>query len=292
MGLNLNGSSQYVTLGNGVNIANARPFTFVSLVDSASWRTSGAYGCVLSQGRIWYTSGSGGWTLEVEAATNPRFEVGWNHTGPSARSFTTTHTGTPNTGLYLIGGSLFDAGSDTNVRIFSYRYGTAAFNVESNDPTGTTDSNIGNSAAGDPFLIGAGWTNSSTTEDYYPGHILWTAAFDGDLIGSGTTLATCPWISALIFQGPWGLMDRCRWLHSYQQGHANDISGAATRRNGTLTGSPSYGYTKALMATGLPPDGPVLATRAQAAAAQDTPELYGRPFGLHGAQQMAQLLAQ
>jgi len=36
----------------------------------------------------------------------------------------------------------------------------------------------------------------------------------------------------------------------------------------------------------------VLAVKAAAAAAQDTPELYGRPFGARGANQMQQVLAQ
>lgn len=63
---------------------------------------------------------------------------------------------------------------------------------------------------------------------------------------------------------------------------AQAASGASAQYTSTLSGIGStYGT-----------DASVVALKPAGAAAQDTPELRGRPFGLHGQQQMSQLLAQ
>jgi len=256
MGLLLNGSTQWVTLGTGVNIANTRPISFAVLYDSTNLRTAGAYGTLLSQGRVWYGSGSGGWSLLVEAAAAPRLELGLNYTGAGNGSSHSTFTTTPNTGIHLAAGVIYDNGSNTRFRYFHYRYSNATFQGEAASvPSLATDANIGTSNVADPFLIGAGWTGAAT-EDWFPGTILWAAVFSHDLgLGGGTTLAALPQMAALIFQGPWAMADRMLGFWSFQTGSAIDLSRAATRRNGTLTGSPSYSYAKSIIVTGTPPGG-------------------------------------
>lgn len=256
MGILLNGTSQYVSMGNGVNIANTRPISFAVLYDSTSLRTAGNYGGLLSQGRTWYGSGSGGWAFLIEAAAAPRLEIGWNANGASGGSIHSTFTTTPNTGVHLAAGVIYDNGANTRFRMYHYRYSNGTFQAEAADvPSVAGDVNVGSSNVADPFIVGAGWTGAAG-EDFFPGTILWAAVFSHDIgVSAGTTLATLPQLSHLIFQGPWAMLDRCVGFWSFQHGHAIDLSRNATRRNGTLVGSPSYSYAVSKVVTGTPPGG-------------------------------------
>lgn len=92
--------------------------------------------------------------------------------------------------------------------------------------------------------------------------------------------------SAVGFVAPWTAGSSMTERVAFDEVHLQDIAQAAAGATGTKTASQA-GATNQFMKAVL-----IEIASTTGGAAQDTPELYGRPFGLDGYRQMHQLLAQ
>lgn len=228
MAISLNGSSQYVTLGNGVDVYRTRPFTICALIDSASLRTSGAWNGVICEGKY----ATNGWFVEIEAAATPRLSFEWNN-ADSTRSAQGMNLAA-NTGWWLIAVVMRDAGTSTTIDFFGYRYSNSTLTVSS--VTGKTDDDPSAPTATFPTVVGAWVDNTATIADFFPGTIGWAAVFAGDLGESGSSGAKAIW--ELIVRGPVGMLDsNCKLFIPFPDA-AQDWSGNGW--HGTLVASPSY----------------------------------------------------
>lgn len=229
MAVSLNGSSQYVSLGNGVNPQSARPITFAALIDSAGLRTSGAWNSLYSQGSY----GVRGWGVEIEAAASPRVYFTWVDGLGLHDNYSSFNIGA-NTGLWLVMAVFRDNGANSAVDFWGYRYNTSTLSTGTAGGGGSNDADAGAPGGSDPTLIGA--FNDGGVIDYYPAPIGWVGVWGADLGEAGAANPKALW--ELIVRGPWGLLDStCKLFQPYSNA-AQDLSGNA--RHGTLQGSPSY----------------------------------------------------
>jgi hypothetical protein len=235
MAITLNGTSQYVSLGDAVNVYQTRPWSFFALIDSTSIRTSGNYNAIFSQGQ--YSSGSPrGWGLEI-AVTSELYLVKSAGATSQAEVFAAACELPANTGWWLVGAVVRDAGASTVADFFAYRYSNNTLLVDigmtvapAHDVDGTIPS------SGDTTVIGAFDDGDSGIIDFFPGAIGWVMVHATDLGNAGDN--TAPKVWELIARGPWGMLDsNCR-LFVPLSNAAQDLSGYGL--HGSLIASPSY----------------------------------------------------
>lgn len=229
MAISLNGSSQYVSLGNGVNVYAARPYTFVALVNTASLRTSGAWNALYCQGDY----ANSGWGVEIEAAASPRLYHTWTDDLGLHENYSSFSIGA-NTGWWLIMVVHRDTGSASAVEFWGYRYSTSTLSTGTAGSGGTADRDPSAPGGSDPTEIGA--FNDGGVIDYFPGAISWAAIFAGDLGEVGSANPKALW--EMIARGPWGMLDSNTKLFVPFSAAAQDLSGNS--RHGTLVASPTY----------------------------------------------------
>lgn len=229
MAISLNGSSQYVSLGNGVNVYATRPYTFVALVNTASLRTSGAWNALYCQGDY----ANSGWGVEIEAAASPRLYHTWTDDLGLHENYSSFSIGA-NTGWWLIMVVHRDTGSASAVEFWGYRYSTSTLSTGTAGSGGTADRDPSAPGGSDPTEIGA--FNDGGVIDYFPGAISWAAIFAGDLGEVGSANPKALW--EMIARGPWGMLDSNTKLFVPFLAAAQDLSGNS--RHGTLVASPTY----------------------------------------------------
>lgn len=242
MSLALNGTSQYVDLGDAVNIRSATPILVVAVVDTTGlpsatrglfsqgdYNANTGYGAFAyggppkSQGM--YGARSGGNTSELDLASAIPADDGW----------------------YLIGLKYYATGSAPNIvmtgRVQAYSYTHATWTSEDvgNFATGLSATTFQVPAAGQHTLIGAlyGVTSAGVVGQFWPTQYSWIAFFNNDGGGGGTEFKNTAIAAELIANGFWNLLDgNCLGAWAF---NGNTTDRSAGGHNGTLVGSPSYG---------------------------------------------------
>lgn len=242
MSLVLNGTTQYVDLGDAVDIRSAAPILLVCVVDTTSlpsatrglfsqgdYNANTGYGAFAyggppkSQGM--YGARSGGGTSELDLASAIPANDGW----------------------YLIALSYYATGVAPNivltgkVQCYSYDHATWTSQDTGNFATGLSASTFQAPAAGQHTLIGAlyGVTAAGVVGQFWPTKYSWAAVFNNDGGGAGTQIKDTSIAAELIANGFWNLLDgNCAGAWAFN-GNTTDQSGNG--HNGTLVGSPSYG---------------------------------------------------
>ena len=230
MAISLNGSSQYIGLGNGVNVQGARPITLAALINTASLRTSGSWNGIYSQGDY----DTRGWGVEIEAAASPRVYHTWVDAIGTHENYSSFNVGA-NTGWWLIMVVHRDAGASSAVNFWGYRYNTSALSNGTAGGGGTNDADPTAPGGSDPTVVGA-FIDVGAVIDHYPNPFGWAGIWNADLGEANAANPKALW--ELIVRGPWGMLDStCKFFQPFSNA-AQDLSGNA--RHGTLNGSPSY----------------------------------------------------
>lgn len=229
MAIALNGSSQYVSLGNGVNVQSARPITLAALINTASLRTTGAWNGIYSQGDY----SDRGWGIEIEAAASPRVYHTWVD-GLGLHDNYSSWNIAANTGWWLIMVVFRDTGANSAVDFYGYRYNTSTLSQGTAGGGGANDADANAPGGSDPTVIGA-FVDAGVI-DHYPNNIGWVGVWGADLGEAAAANPKALW--ELIVRGPWGMLDSTCKLFQPFSNAAQDLSGNA--RHGTLQGSPSY----------------------------------------------------
>lgn len=258
MAINLDGSSQYISLGAGVNIYRSRPFSAFALVNGDNL-SSGVEHAIFSQGN----SGAS-WVLYK--ATNDYTYLGWNSGGSYAVVTNQSYIGQ---GWVLIGFAMRDTGSYTQIESYLYVYNTRTlsqyteyFKPDADPPA----------PGGSLTTIGARGISSVDADWHWPGLFGWAGVWSEDLSGGG--LANPPKVWTLI-QDPYALIDsNCRLFMPMLRSTTKDLSSYAL--HGTNVGGAGFvggGPTE------LPSTQIAVVTRSTAAAATLAPRPpVGRPL--------------
>lgn len=238
MSLVLDGTSQYVSLGDAVDIRSATPILIVAVIDTTSLpsATRGIYsqgdysantghgafaygGPPKSQGI--YGAAAGGTTTELDLASAIPADDGW----------------------YLIAMKYYTTGSAPNivltgtVQAYAYTHGTWTTESSGNFATGLSTTSFQAPSVGQTTVIGANLI--STIHNFWPTKFSWFAVFNNDGGGAGTQIKDTAIAAELIANGFWNLLDgNCLGAWAFN-GNTTDQSGGG--HNGTLVGSPTYG---------------------------------------------------
>jgi hypothetical protein len=235
MSITLNGTSQYVSLGDAVNVYQTRPWSCFALINSASLRTAGGYNGIFAQGQ-YSASAPRGWGFEIVANADGDLYA-FKSAGAASQAEVNAAASqvTPNTGWWLAGCVMRDSGAATVCDFFAYRYNTNTLTVDIGLGLGADAEGVV-PAAGDTACIGVIDDGTSGVIDWYPGAIGWVMVSALDLGNAGDNQARPVW--EMIARGPWGLLDsNCRLFVPFSDA-ARDLSGYGL--HGTLIASPSY----------------------------------------------------
>lgn len=239
MSLVLNGTSQYVSLGDATNIRSATPILIAAVVDSTSLpsATRGLY----SQGDYSDNRGHGAFLYG-----GPPKNVG-NYLAPAGGS-TQENDGTvvtvaADTGWVLICIAIYTTNSAPNILMTSkvqiYRYDTTTWGSEESlgGITGLSTTSTEAPAAGDTTVIGA--NQITTIGNFWPTKFSWLAIFNNNGGANTTQIKDTAIAAELVANGFWNLLDgNCLGAWAFN-GNTTDQSGNG--HDGTLIGAPSYG---------------------------------------------------
>lgn len=247
MAINLDGSTQYISLGAGVNIYRTRPFSVFALVNGDDL-TSGVDHAIMAQG-----SYGNSWALYK--ATNDYTYVIWNSGNSYAAVTPTSYIGQ---GWVLVGFAMRDIGSYTQVEGYLYNYKTRTFSQN----TGYYQQDVDPPAPdGSLTAVGGRGISAVDVDMHWAGQIGWAGVWAGDLSDAG--LAVPPKVWALI-QDPYTMIDsNCRFFLPMLRSATKDLSAYAL--HGTNVGGAGFvggGPTE------LPAPGVILITTDTPAANQ------------------------
>lgn len=199
MSVLLNGSSQYLTLGNAVSVVGARPITLAALIDTSTLRTSGAWNSIFSQGDY----GDRGWGVEVEAAAGRRLYSTYTTSLGNDENFSSWAV-TNNSGWWLVMVVIRDTGVASATHFYGYRYNIRAGVFGTTGGGGTSAAEPIAPGASDPTLIGA--FNDAGIIDFYPGGLGWLGIWNYDFSNGGN--AGSPYFHRLVNEGAWAFQNR------------------------------------------------------------------------------------
>jgi hypothetical protein len=240
--LNLNGTSQYVSVGDAVNLlpGNARPFSIAQLVKPGTLRHgTGLYHGLIEQGDFTTSRGFG---TEITNDASSVFFAAINNGGACFGSGTTTIP--DSSGWWLLVACFRVVGTSTTIDFLHYRYSTQAFTV--NSVTGQADVNPVSPNAGDLTVLGA--ADGGAISDFFPGLFGWGAIFSVD-IGNAAQTGGSVAVWELIERGPWRIVrgevpsivaaSSCTFFVplTAEFGLVDKSTGG---HNGSLVGSPLY----------------------------------------------------
>lgn len=236
MSVALNGTSQYISLGDAVDIRSVAPILATLVVDSTGLpsATRGLY----SQGNYSADTGHGAFLYG-----GPPKLVG-NYLAPVATQENDGSSASvpADSGWYLVCLAIYTTGSAPNIVMSSkvqiYSYSSATWGAEENlgGVTGLSAATIQPPAAGQTTVIGANYIGG--VGNFWPTRISWLAVFDNDGGGNVTQIKDTAIAAELIANGAWNLLDSACKLFIPFRGAAVDESGSGL--DGTLVGSPSY----------------------------------------------------
>lgn len=241
MSITLNGTSQYVSLGNAVNIRSATPILVAIVVDSTSLPS--ATRGLLSQGDYNANTGFGAFAYGAP----PKLIGGYE--APSGQATAEQDGNVANIpaddGWYLVCLAFYTTGSAPNitltlkVQIYSYTHATWGTEESPGGVAGLSLTTLTAPAVGETTVIGANLIG--TIKNFWSGNISWIAVFNNNGGAGATQIKDTAIAAELIANGFWNLLDGNCALAIAFNGAAIDQSGNG--HDGTLIGSPSYGPT-------------------------------------------------
>ena len=242
MSVVLDGSSQYISLGDAVDIRSATPTLIVMVVDTTDL-VSGTRG-LFSQGDYSDNRGYGAFLYG-----GPPKDIGV-YGAPAGGSTNELDGSILNiaaaSGWFLVCVAIYTGGSAPNISMLAkaqaYSYTSATWGTQEalgGIATGLSTSNLQAPSTGDTTVIGA--NQITTIHNFWPGKISWIAVFNNDGGGGAGQIKDTAIAAELIANGFWNLLDsNCKLAIAFNN-NTTDQSGNG--HDGTLVGSPSYGAT-------------------------------------------------
>lgn len=238
MSLVLNGTSQYVSLGDAVDIRSATPILIVAVVDTTGL-PSGTRG-LYSQGDYSANTGHGAFAYGGPPKSQGNYAA--PQSGATVEQDLTANIPADD-GWYLIAWTIYNTGVAPNINLiakvqtYSYTHGTWSVQDTQTIAASLSSSALQVPAGGQTTVIAANLI--TTIHNFWSGKYSWIAVFNNNGGGAGTQIKDTAIAAELIANGFWNLLDgNCKLAIAFN-GNTTDQSGNG--HNGTLIGAPTYG---------------------------------------------------
>jgi hypothetical protein len=238
MSITLDGSTQYVSLGDAVDVRSATPLLLVAVVQTSAF-VSGLR-AIYGQGD--YNANTGwGFYLYSGPPKNSGYYVA--PSGGSTFEGDGTAIAVPSSdGWYLLALKVYVTNTAPHILFngrfaaYSYTHGTWTADDGLSGPNNLSVTSAQAPSAGQTTVIGA--LTVGSIGSFWSGAISWLAVFNNDGGATTTNFKDTAIAAELIANGAWNLLDANCKLFIPFNGSAADQSGNG--HNGTLVGSPSY----------------------------------------------------